>query len=59
MSEHDLAFLITDVKGSLEREIHGLAREMRDGFAELNARFDVQGARLDEIDGPSNQWPLR
>jgi hypothetical protein len=40
MSEHDLAFLITDVKESLERE-------MREGFAQLTTRFDTQATRLD------------
>ena len=40
MSDRDLAELITAVKESLEREL-------RDGFAQLNARFDAQGLRLD------------
>jgi hypothetical protein len=47
MSEHDLGVLITDVKESLEREIQGLAREMREGFAQVNTRFDTQAVRLD------------
>jgi len=47
MSEQDLAVLITDVKESLEREIQGLAREMREGFAQVNTRFDTQAVRLD------------
>jgi hypothetical protein len=47
MSEHDLAVLITDVKESLEREIQGLAREMREAFAQVNTRFDTQAVRLD------------
>jgi hypothetical protein len=47
MSEDDLALLITDVKESLEREIQGLAREMREGFAQVTTRFDTQATRLD------------
>jgi hypothetical protein len=47
MAEEDLVGLITDVKESLEREIHGLANVVRQGFAEVNARFDAQAARLD------------
>jgi hypothetical protein len=47
MSEHDLALLITDVKESLEREIQGLGREMREGFAQVTTRFDTQATRLD------------
>jgi hypothetical protein len=47
MSEHDLAVLIADVKESLEREIQGLARDMREGFAQVNTRFDTQAVRLD------------
>jgi len=35
-----LARLITDVKESLEREI-------REGFAQVNTRFDTQAARLE------------
>jgi predicted RNase H-like nuclease (RuvC/YqgF family) len=45
--EDELIRLITDVKESLEREIHGLARELREGFAQVNTRFDTQAARLD------------
>jgi len=42
-----VALLIIDLKESLEREIQGLAREMREGFAQVNTRFDTQAARLD------------
>ena len=42
-----MALLIIDLKESLEREIQGLAREMREGFAQVNTRFDTQAARLD------------
>lgn len=47
MPDHELVRLIIDVKESLEREIHGLAREVREGFAQVNTRFDTQAARLD------------
>src|ERR1039458_9173195 len=47
MSEHDLGVLIIDVKESLEREIQVLAREVREGFAQVNTRFDTQATRLD------------
>ncbi len=54
MAEEDLVRLITDVKESLEREIHGVGSRvggledtLRKGFTELNARFDAQSARLD------------
>ena len=54
MAEKDLAQLITDVKESLEREIGSLAhgvgslrQEMREGFAQINTRFDTQATRLD------------
>ena len=44
-----------DVKDSLEREIHGLGREMRGEFAqlkaEINTRFDTQAARLERHAG--------
>ena len=50
MSDHDLALLIIDFKESLDREIQGLAREMREGFAQVNTRFDAQAARLDDWD---------
>jgi pyruvate-formate lyase len=47
MPEEDLVRLITDLKESLERELQGLAREMREGFAQVNTRFDTQAVRLD------------
>jgi hypothetical protein len=50
--------LIVDLKESLERETHGLAREIREGFAQLNKRFDAQAARLDKLEGSSSRWPL-
>jgi hypothetical protein len=40
MADENLAQLITDVKESLEREI-------RQGFAQVNARLDAQAARLE------------
>jgi len=55
--EDELIRLIADVKESLEREIQNLKREMREGFAQLNARFDSQERRFDETDGPSSDWP--
>ncbi len=45
--EDQLVRLITDLKESLEREIQGLTREVREGFAQVNTRFDTQAARLD------------
>jgi hypothetical protein len=46
---------LMDVKDSLEREIHGLGREMRGEFAqlkaEINTRFDTQAARLERHAG--------
>jgi hypothetical protein len=33
----------TDARSSLEEAIEGLTRELRDRFAQLNARFDAQG----------------
>lgn len=45
--EGRLVRLITDVKESLERELQNLTREMREGFAQVNTRFDTQAARLD------------
>lgn len=48
--EH-LEKLIIDLKESLEREIQGVGRdlreEMRTGFARIENRFDIQAARLD------------
>jgi hypothetical protein len=45
--EDQLVRLITDVKESVEREIQNLTREMREGFAQVNTRFDTQAVRLD------------
>jgi hypothetical protein len=39
--------LLLDFKESLERAIHGLAQEMREGFAQLHAKFDAQDAIWD------------
>jgi hypothetical protein len=44
---NNLAQLTTDVKESLERELGGLRQEMREGFAQVNTRFDTQAARLE------------
>jgi len=58
--------LIIDVKESLEREIHGvkesLEREMREGFAQVNTRFDIQSARLERHAGlwqAGTRWSSR
>jgi hypothetical protein len=63
--EDELVRLIIDLKESLQREIQGLegetrslTREVREGFAQLNARFDTQAARLDKLEGLSSRWPL-
>jgi hypothetical protein len=51
MAESGLVQLIIDVKESLERELKGeigsLRQEMREGFAQINTRFDTQAIRLD------------
>jgi hypothetical protein len=51
MPEDDLVHLITDLKESLERELQGVAnsirQELREGFAQVNTRFDTQAVRLD------------
>ena len=47
----NIEHLLLDVKESLEREIHGLALEMRAGFAQITTRFDTQAARLDRHAG--------
>jgi hypothetical protein len=39
--------LIVEMKESLERELHGVRDEMRQGFAEVKTRFDTQAARLE------------
>ena len=43
--------LLMDVKDSLEREIHSLGREMREGFAQISTKFDTQATRLDRHAG--------
>jgi len=35
------------MKESLEREIRALERKVDQGFAQINSRFDLQGARMD------------
>jgi hypothetical protein len=58
--------LLLDFKESLEREIHGLAREMHGEFtqlrAEINTRFDTQAARLERHAGmwqTGRRWSAR
>jgi peptidoglycan/xylan/chitin deacetylase (PgdA/CDA1 family) len=58
--------LLMDVKESLEREIRGvrddLQRELREGFAQVNTRFDTQAARLDRHAGlwqAGTRWSSR
>ena len=41
--------LVPYFKQCVEREFRGLAQEMRAGFAQLNAKFDEQDARLDRV----------
>jgi hypothetical protein len=65
----NLERLIIDVKESLEREIrglidgqHSLQSEMREGFAQINTRFDTQAARLDRHAGlwqTGSRWSSR
>jgi predicted RNase H-like nuclease (RuvC/YqgF family) len=43
----NLERLIIDLKESLEREVGSLRSEMREGFARINSRFDLQAQRLD------------
>jgi hypothetical protein len=50
MAESDLVRLIIDVKESLEREFGALRQEVHERFAQLNARFDQQAARLDRLE---------
>jgi hypothetical protein len=51
MPDEELVRLIIDVKESLERELQGVAssirQELREGFAQVNTRFDTQATRLD------------
>jgi len=39
--------LLIDFKESLERQVHALGREMSEGFARIETKFDTQAARLD------------
>lgn len=39
--------LLMDIKESLERDIRGVEQTMRQGFEQLNARFDTQATRLE------------
>ena len=43
----NLAKLITDVKESLERELHSIEHKMTEGFEAITTRLDNQAARLD------------
>jgi hypothetical protein len=45
----DLEQLLPYFKESVEREVRDLAREMRACFAQLNAKFDAQDARLERV----------
>jgi len=47
MAEIDLIALLTEIKESLERELGGVRQDMREGFAQINTRFDTQALRLD------------
>lgn len=51
----NLGKLIVDMKDSLERELSRLRREMRDGFAEISARFDEQAARHERMESSSRE----
>lgn len=44
MSNNNLERLLMDLKESLEREKESLEREIREGFAQINVRFDTQAA---------------
>ena len=46
-----MAQLITDMKESLEREIHGVHQEVRGLRDDMTSRFDAQAARLDRQGG--------
>ena len=58
MSNSNIEQLLSDVNESLEREIqslgkdiHGLARKIDEGFAQVNTRLDTQATRLDRHAG--------
>jgi hypothetical protein len=42
----NLAELITDLKESLERELHSMDQKLADGFASITIRLDDQAASL-------------
>ena len=46
----NLEQLIIDLKESLEREMGFLRSEMREGFARINCRFDLQAQRMDRLE---------
>lgn len=51
-----------DMKESLERELATLRAEVRDGFAQMTSRFDIQAARLDRHAGlwqAGSRWSSR
>jgi len=58
VSNSNIEQLLSDVNESLEREIqslgkdiHGLARKIDEGFAQVNTRLDTQATRLDRHAG--------
>jgi hypothetical protein len=62
----NLAKLITDVKESLERELHSidqkLNQKLTEGFSQINTRFDTQAARLERHAGlwqTGTRWSAR
>jgi hypothetical protein len=58
----NLEQLVIDLKESLERQLGDLTREMREGFASMNTKFDNQAARLDRHAGlwqAGSRWSAR
>ena len=58
----NLEQLVIDLKESLERQLGDLTREMREGFASMNTKFDNQAARLDRHAGlwqTGSRWSAR
>ena len=51
--------LLSDIKESLHREINGFRQEMRDGFVQVNAKFDAQEARLECLWPTGDRWSSR
>jgi len=54
--------LLIDFKESLERQVHALGREMSEGFARIETKFDTQAARLDRQGGllqTGSRWIAR